>query len=305
MAAEVSAPAPAGGRPVAVIGLGRMGGAMVERLRSLGTDVVIFNRTAARAADLAGRSGARVAPTAAEAASGAGVVLVSLADDAACRDAYTGPGGLVEGLAAGTVVAETSTIDPRTALELAGRVEAAGAALVDAPVSGSVALVLRGELTAIVGGAAADVAAARPALEGIAKRVLHVGPLGAGATMKLAVNGVVHATNQAISEALVLAEAAGVDRETAYEVLASSAIASPFVAYKRGAFEHPEDAAVAFSLDLVAKDYDLILELAGRVGATMQQAQTGRRSVGAAIERGYGGRDMSALAEHLRTPGGG
>ncbi len=291
-------------RPVAVIGLGRMGAAMVERLRALGTDVVIFNRTASRAADLAERSGARVAPTAAAAASGAGVVLVSLADDAACRETYTGSGGLVDGLAAGTVVAETSTIDPRTVVELAGRVSATGAALVDSPVSGSVPLVLRGELTAIVGGAPDAVGAARPVLEGIAKHVLHVGPLGAGATMKLAVNGVVHASNQAVSEALVLAEAAGVDRQTAYEVLASSAIASPFVAYKRGAFENPAEAPVAFSLDLVAKDYDLILELAERVGARMDQARAGRRSVAAAIERGYGNRDMSALAEHLRDLGG-
>lgn len=121
--------------------------------------------------------------------------------------------------------------------------------------------------------------------------------------MKLAVNDVVHATNQALAEALVLAEKAGVERKIAYEVFANSAVTSPFVLYKRAAFEHPEDAPVAFSLGLVAKDYDLILALADRVGATMDQARAGRRTVGAAIEAGWGGGDMSALAVMLRSAG--
>ena len=112
--------------------------------------------------------------------------------------------------------------------------------------------------------------------------------------MKLAVNAIVHATNQALAEALVLAEKAGVDRATAYEVFASSAIASPFVLYKRDAFERPGETPVAFSLDLVAKDYALILALAERVGAVMDQATTGRATAAAAMEAGLGQQDMSA-----------
>ncbi|GAA0926673.1 hypothetical protein GCM10009558_106850 [Virgisporangium aurantiacum] len=95
-------------------------------------------------------------------------------------------------------------------------------------------------------------------LAAFASRVLHLGPLGSGATMKLVVNGVVHSLNQAVSEALVLAERAGVDRRAAYEVFAASAVAAPFVHYKRAAFEDPDGTPVAFRLDLVAKDLALL-----------------------------------------------
>ena len=285
---------------VAVIGTGRMGAAMAQRLRSVGARVTIYNRTRSTAEALASRIGATVAATAAEAAASAAVVMVSLADDAACWDVYAGPDGIAAGVRAGTVVAETSTIDPRTVLALAGSVADRGAALLDAPVSGSVPLALRGELLVIAGGEAAALDLARPALEVIGRRILRVGGQGTGATMKLAVNAIVHALNQALSEALALAERAGVARDTAYEVFANSAIASPVVQYKRAAFEDPDDAAVAFSLDLVAKDYNLILGLADRVGATMPQAQTGRATVQAALEAGLGARDMSHLARMLR-----
>lgn len=150
---------------VAVIGTGRMGAAMAERLRSSAAEVVVFNRTRSRATELAERIGATVAASAAEAAASAPVVLVSLADDDACRAAYSGPDGLVAGLGVGTVVAETSTIDPMTVTELSAMVGARGAALLDAPVSGSVPLVLSGELTVIVGGDAAVLDRCRPVLE--------------------------------------------------------------------------------------------------------------------------------------------
>jgi 3-hydroxyisobutyrate dehydrogenase-like beta-hydroxyacid dehydrogenase len=160
--------------------------------------------------------------------------------------------------------------------------------------------VAAGELTVMAGGDAAPLERARPVLEAIAKRIIHVGPLGAGATMKLAVNGNIHAINGAVSEALVLAESAGVERSSAYEVFAASAAAAPFVLYKRAAFEHPDEADVAFSLDLVGKDLDLILALAERTGAPMPQAATNRRVVGEAIEAGYGEADLSAVARLLR-----
>ena len=107
---------------------------------------------------------------------------------------------------------------------------------------------------------------ARPVLDVLGARVFHLGDLGAGATMKLAVNAVVHALNQALAEALVLAERAGVDRAKAYEVFAASAIAAPFVHYKQAAFLDPAGTPVAFMLDLVAKDLALIEDLAAEVG---------------------------------------
>ena len=118
--------------------------------------------------------------------------------------------------------------------------------------------------------------------------------------MKLAVNAMVFGLNQTLAEALVLAEKAGVERELAYEVIANSAVAAPFVGYKRAAHEHPESAPVAFALDLVAKDLDLAAALAGDVGAPVPQLETNRRVVGEAIDAGLGDADLSAIARHLR-----
>jgi len=285
---------------VAVVGTGRMGGTMVGTLRRAGTEVVVFNRTRAKADEVARSSGAEVAGSAREAVRGAQVVLSSLADDAAVEAAYAGPDGLAAGLASGAVVCETSTIHPRT-LEVVGPLVAErGASLLDTPVSGSVQLLERGELTVMAGGDAAALERARPVLGLLATRIFHTGGLGTGATMKLAVNTIVHGLNLALSEALVLAEKVGVARAAAYEVFAASAVAAPFVLYKRPAYEHPDETPVAFSLDLVAKDLDLALDLASQAGATMEQAATNRRVVGAAVAAGLGGHDLSALATYLR-----
>lgn len=285
---------------VAVVGAGRMGAAMAKRLRAQGVTVTVFNRTADRAAAVAAATGADLAYTARAAVTGAEVVLVSLADDAAVEATYAGPDGLVAGLGAGTVVADTSTIDPRTAIRTGDLVRDAGAAHLDAPVSGSVPTVESGQLTVLAGGAADDLERARPVLSTLAARVVHVGAAGAGATIKLAVNGIVHALNQALSEALVIAEAAGVDRTTAYDVFAASVIGAPFVQYKRAAFVDPGGAPPAFTLDLVGKDLDLLLGLAGRVGVPAEQARTNRAAVAGAVAAGLGDRDMSVIAEHLR-----
>lgn len=286
---------------VAVVGMGRMGAAMAARLRSAGADVVVFNRTPSKAHQVAEATGARVARTAAEAAA-APVVLVSLADDRAVAEAYQGESGLAAGAAERTVVADTSTIDPRTVAAMAALLADRGARLVDAPVSGSVPSVAQGTLTVLAGGDAADLELAMPVLEVLARQIFHVGPSGAGAAMKLAVNTLVHGLNQALSEALVLAEKAGVERGTAYDVIAASVAGAPFVQYKRPAFEHPESTPVAFTLDLVAKDLALALALAERVGARLPQAAANSEAVAAALAAGLGDHDMSALAEALRRP---
>lgn len=274
---------------------------MVGTLRRAGFDVVVFNRTAARAEETAAATGAETAPTAAAAVSDADVVISSLADDAAVSEVYLGAEGAAAGLKSGAVVLEMSTIDPQTLTMIEPAISEAGATLLDAPVSGSVQLVEAGNLTVMVGGDADALAVAEPVLSALAARIFHVGPLGAGATIKLAVNAIVHAINISVSEALVLAEKAGVDRSTAYEVFAASAAGAPFVAYKRAAFENPDEAPVAFSLDLVAKDLDLILSLAEDVGVEMGQGAANRAVTGKAIDAGYGQSDMSAVAGYLRN----
>jgi 3-hydroxyisobutyrate dehydrogenase/2-hydroxy-3-oxopropionate reductase len=274
-----------------------MGGAMVGTLRRAGFDVVAWNRDRGKCHAVAHTSGAEVAEGAAEAASAADVAITSLADDAAVEAVYA---DAVEGFHAGQVVLEMSTIAPETVRKVARSVQGRGATMLDAPVSGSVPVVERGELLIMVGGDPDALERARPVLEALSSTIIHVGELGTGATMKLAVNALVHGLAVALSESLVLAERAGVERTTAYEVFASGAAAAPFVLYKRAAFERPDETPVAFSLDLVAKDLDLILALAERVGAPMPQADTNRDEVGAALAAGMGESDMSALAGYLR-----
>jgi len=277
-----------------------MGAAMTGRLRSGGADVIVYNRSKERAEKVASQTGADVADTAREAANSAGTVIVSLADDRAVEEVYTADEGIIAGLNPGTVVADTSTIDPQTVQRIAKLVEEARAGHLDAPVSGSVSVVERGELTIMAGGRSDDLDAARPVLDVFATRIFHMGDHGTGAAMKLAVNAVVGALNVAIAEALVLAEKAGIERSTAYEVFASSAVAAPYVLYKREAFEQPGDTPVAFSLNLIAKDLDLVLALARRVGAPMEQAVANRKAVQRALTAGHGEADLSAIAEFLR-----
>jgi 3-hydroxyisobutyrate dehydrogenase-like beta-hydroxyacid dehydrogenase len=227
----------------------------------------------------------------------------SLADDEAVLATYLGEDGAAGAATPDHVFLEMSTIAPDTVRHVGEAVAATGASFLDAPVSGSVPTVEKGELTIMVGGDAAALERARPVLDALAAKVFHVGVLGAGATVKLAVNALVHAIDVGLSEALVLAEKAGVDRSAAYDVFAAGAAAAPFVLYKRPAFEDPDHAPLSFTLDLMAKDLDLILSLARRVDAPMGQAERNREVVEQALVGGFSGRDMSAVAEYLRRPG--
>jgi len=202
----------------------------------------------------------------------------------------------------GAVVCDLSTIAPATIRGLTPLVAQKGATLIDTPVSGSVSVVESGTLTVMAGGDQAALDRARPVLETFAKSIFHLGDVGAGATMKLVVNSLVHSLNVAVSEALVLAETAGLDRETVYNVFEASAAGAPYVKYKRAAFLRPGEVPVAFSLDLVAKDQELIRDLAEQVGARMEQAEASRQLVAEALQAGMGERDISEVAEFLRRP---
>jgi 3-hydroxyisobutyrate dehydrogenase/2-hydroxy-3-oxopropionate reductase len=289
---------------VAVIGTGRMGSAMARALARAGVDLVVQNRTRERAEELASELGARAVGTPAEAARTADVCLTMVADDAAVADVYRGPNGLLAGARSGSVLVDLSTVMPDTIRAIAPDAAGVGAEVLDAPVSGSTATAEAGQLTLMVGGDAAVLDRARPALEPLAKTIIHVGPLGAGAAMKLAVNTVIFGLNGALSEALVLAEAAGVDRSVAYDVLARSAVGAPYVGYKQAAFLEPEATPVAFALELAEKDLRLISALAENVGVAMPQAATNLaviRDAEAALEPGA---DFSAVAVHLRNQAG-
>jgi 3-hydroxyisobutyrate dehydrogenase-like beta-hydroxyacid dehydrogenase len=286
---------------VGVVGTGRMGSAMARALAAAGNDLVLWNRTPeaahALASSLADRAQALDRP--ADVATAADVTISMLADGAAVDAAYGGPDGLIAGAHSGSVLVDASTVPPATLVLHAARARAAGAGILDAPVSGSVSLAEAGKLTLMVGGEAADLERARPVLDALAATIFHLGPLGSGAAMKLAVNTVIFGLNEAVAEALVLAEAAGVPRELAYDVLAASAAGAPFVGYKRAAFLDPDATPTAFALDLAAKDLRLIADLARTVGVPLPQAAVDLEVIEAATRRHGGDRDFSSVARHL------
>jgi 3-hydroxyisobutyrate dehydrogenase/2-hydroxy-3-oxopropionate reductase len=193
-----------------------------------------------------------------------------------------------------------STVLPDAIRSVADDVRATGSGLLDAPVSGSVTLAEAGQLTLMVGGEAADLEHARPVLESLAKAIFHLGPLGSGAVMKLAVNTVIFGLNGALAEGLALAEAAGVDRAVAYDVIASGAAGAPYVGYKRAAFVEPETAPVAFALELAEKDLRLITETAAAVGQPLPQTATNLELIRAAAAEGGAGADLASVATELR-----
>jgi 3-hydroxyisobutyrate dehydrogenase/2-hydroxy-3-oxopropionate reductase len=198
------------------------------------------------------------------------------------------------------VLVDSSTVPPAVLRAHEPAIRARGAGVLDAPVSGSVALAESGQLTLMVGGEEADVARARPVLESYGATIFHLGPLGSGAAMKLAVNTVIFGLNEALAEGLVLAERAGIPRERAYDVLAASAIGAPYVGYKRAAFLDPDGTPAAFSVDLAIKDLRLIAEMAAGVGMDMPQATTNLEVLEAVAGAGDGDRDFSVVAGHLR-----
>lgn len=273
---------------------------MAGTLGKAGFELILWNRDTTKTAALATKLGAEVATTPAEAASKADVVISSLADDAAVMNVFLGTDGVLAGVSRQAIVIDTSTIDPETAKTVGAAIDQTGAGFLDCPVSGSVSTVEAGALTIMVGGDPSLLDDVMPVLDALASRVIHVGDRGAGSATKLAVNGLVHGLNVALSEALVLAERSGVDRATAYDVFASGAGGAPFVQYKREAFENPDTAPVAFSLDLVAKDLRLITGLGDTVGVEMRQARVGLDIVDQAIEAGLGDADLSAIAVYLR-----
>jgi 3-hydroxyisobutyrate dehydrogenase len=288
---------------VAVVGTGRMGAAMARRVAEAGHELALYNRTPETAAALADELGATAVASAREAAERADVVITSLADDAAVAATYAGDDGVLAGLVPGAVACESSTVDPSVPRSISAAARTRGAWLIDTPVSGSAKLVETGQLTVLAGGDASALDRARPVLDSFASTIFHLGDVGSGAVMKLVVNSVIHALNAAVSEALVLAEKAGLDRATTYDVLEASAVGAPFVKYKRPDFVEPESAPVAFTLDLVAKDLDLIAQLAEAVAVPMPQADATRALVARAIaDSGLGAADMAAVATYLRSP---
>ena len=290
----------AGAMTVAFAGIGRMGFAMARNLLGAGFPLVVWNRTAERCAPLV-EAGARAAADPAELAV-ADVVVTMVSDGQAAR-AVLVESGLLDRLRPGSVVLEMSTIGPTAVAELAAEAGRRDVHLLDAPVSGSVSVAEAAQLFAMVGGDAGAYAVATPVLDAMTKGHLLIGPSGAGAAMKLAVNAMIAVTNESLAETLALAEQFGIERERAYDVLAGGALASPFVLYKRGAFLHPETEPVAFTTALMRKDSALVQDLAARLGVRIPAAAAAGGVLDEAFASGLADADMSSVISLLGPVG--
>ncbi len=248
---------------VAILGTGKMGTAFARRLAAAGTDLQLslWNRTRERAEQVG--VGA-VAPSPAEAVRDAELVITSLTNREAVRAAYLGRDGALaaEG---GRLFVEMSTAGPDAVAELAPEVEAAGSRLIDAPVLGAPTVAARGGLAVLAGGDAADVDRARPVLE-LFGEVRHIGELGSGARLKLAANSMLADITTVAAELLAAGDAAGLDREQVFWVLARFV---PSLELRRAGFMEDRHEPTLFALRDLRKDLDLALEFFHRSGASV------------------------------------
>lgn len=283
---------------IGICGTGKMGAAMAERLIDGGEALAVWNRTAGRAQPLVDR-GATLAASPAELAATCETVIVMLINDAAVQAVYKGDGGLLSADLGNTLIVEMSTVLPKTTQEVAGKVRAAGGAFVECPVGGTVMPARNGQLLGMIGGAADDVARARPVLEQLCRRADHVGPVGAGAAMKLAINLPVIVYWEALGEALAFAEHAGVEPALAADILSDSSgaakVAPLFLPGILDALESDPPPSTAFEITGALKDLDLMVEFAASAGIDVPSIASVRQSYQSAVEDGWGDRDFPLL----------
>lgn len=282
---------------VGFIGLGKMGAVMAPRFLDAGHALTVWNRTAAKAKPLVAR-GAQRADTLHEVTEHSDVVISILGDDASVMDVYTGDDGLLSGDVGGRLFIDMSTVQPQTSIKVSEAVVAKGADFVEAPVSGTVGPAVDGKLLGLMGGSAAAVVRAQPYLDVLCRRTIHVGQVGQGALMKLAVNLPLGVYWQAIAEAVALGEAGGLDRKQILETITDSSAALAVLGLKTPAILG-EPGPVAFDVDSMQKDMLAMLETGSGLGVPLPAASAALMSYSAASAGGLGEADSVAIVRFL------
>lgn len=284
---------------IALLGLGTMGSGMAANLLKAGFALTVYNRTAAKAQSLVA-AGAKLASSPAEAAQDASVIIGMLADDAASRDVWTGKAGALSGVKAGAILIESSTVSPAWITELAGLAAQHGATFLDAPVTGSRTQAAEGQLTFLVGGSDDALHAATPVLQTMSKEIVHLGPVGSGAKMKLINNFLCGVQAASLAEGLVWIERSGLDPHKAVSVLNAGAPGSPLLRALADRMIHHKY-AVNFLLKLMTKDMRYAQDEAAVCKLELQTAEGARNLFERAIAAGYGEQDMASVVEPLRA----
>jgi 3-hydroxyisobutyrate dehydrogenase len=284
---------------VAILGLGLMGAGMAGRVLTSGFPLAVYNRSPEKTAPFA-KAGAYVARTPRDAAARAEIIITMLSDDNASRAIWLDKEtGALAAAAPGTWLIESSTASVQWIHELAAAAKQHQCELLDAPVTGSKPQAAAGELLFLVGGSAEALAAVRPVLAAMSRDVLHLGPTGSGATLKLINNFLCGVQAASIAEAMALVTASGLDREKSLAVLAAGAPGSPLlkVITTRAA---ANDFTPNFILRLMAKDLTYAREEGARHGIAMNTATPAIADFEKAIAAGYGEKDFSAVIPALQ-----
>jgi len=252
---------------VGFIGMGLMGRPMAANLLKAGFSVLVWNRTASRAQEVV-KQGARLAASPRETAAAADVLITIVSDPPALEEVLWGPQGALDGLRKGSTYLDSSTVAPSLARRIAAACKARGVRFLDAPVTGGTWGAEKGELVFMVGGDAEALKGAEPVLGAMGKRWFHLGPNGAGQTIKLAMNMILALQVDALAEALALVQGAGLPGEKLVEVLQSS-MARAAVLDVKAPLLLKREYAPSFPLRLMHKDLGLALDLANQIGVAL------------------------------------
>ncbi len=287
---------------IGFIGLGVMGGQMVNRLLSKGHEVVGYNRTRSKAQWLI-EKGMAWADSPRDVAAKADFIFAMVTNSAAIHAVLEGPEGLLAGITAGKIFLDMSTVSPNVSRALAAKVREKGADMVDSPVSGSVITLQEGKLSVMVGGRKETFEKIKPLLFDIGPKVTHVGDNGMALSMKIAINLSLAVQMLAFSEGVLLAEKSGIQREVAVDVLTHSAIASPMIQY-RGPFvlQQPEEAW--FDVNMMQKDMVLAMDLGRQLDVPLPATAASNEFLSAARGMGWSKYDFACMFDVLAAMAG-
>ncbi|WP_082784147.1 NAD(P)-dependent oxidoreductase [Polynucleobacter sinensis] len=283
---------------IGLIGTGRLGGGIVERLINVGHDVFIWNRSPEKTLHLV-ELGATLMASPAQVVEAAEIILSVLTDAQAIEAAYSGPNGVLSASLRGKVCIEMSTVRPETQIALAAKVISAGGEFVECPVGGSVMPAKEGALLGLVGGEASSVEQVLPLLRQMCRRVEHVGAVGSGSSLKLAINLPLLVYWESLSEAIALAEPIGIDPERLLDILADTS-GAPNVMKARApkiaaALKSGKPGATFFNIDSIRKDLQTMIEEGKSLGYSLPVAQAALSSFDRSSAAGYGASDGSEL----------
>jgi 3-hydroxyisobutyrate dehydrogenase len=286
---------------IGVCGTGRMGSSIAQRLMAVGHEVGVWNRDAAKTKPLTG-AGARLFASAAELVQGCEAVVVMLLNDAATEAVYRGPNGILKAGLAGKLVIDMSTVRPDTMVSIGTAVAGKGAGFVECPVGGSTLPAKEGKLFGLAGGSSADVARAMPVLEQLCRRIEHVGALGAGATMKLAVNLPLLVYWQALGEALAICQPLDLPPDRLIDILSDTAGTPTAMKGRGGGIAKVLGGApmgpTAFAVSAAKKDLATAVTFAQSIHASLPVTASALKCFEQAEAAGLGDADATAVPVH-------